>query len=216
MKKLILAVSLMAMSSPSFAKSDFMEYLKTYGIPCAASLAAGALLVEDDGLKVGLVGCAATSATVYVIEESRKKKPLSDADKKLLEEQIQSSVRSEVTKLQNSFKSAIEKSLSEALEKNATEIAKDLDMKSSETRELMREVIASQLIEMKESMREELFKKVEEGKFMPELKKNIKAESQKAAKDVFESNKKEVIEKAVEGTIKQVIKQEVGVSEDDL
>ena len=215
MKKLILFLTVLGLSQSSFAKEKkWVQYLKNYGIPCAASLAAGALLVEDDGLQVGLVGCAAASATVYVLEESRMKNPLSEDEMNVIRKQVQSSVRDEVGELQNSFKTAVEKSLNKALDKNSAEIAKTLEMQSEETKSLMREVMAAQLVEIKEDMQKELFKKVEAGEFMPKLKENIREMSKKHTQEVFEENKKSLIEKATEMTIKEVISKEVGVPSD--
>ena len=212
MKKLIIILSMLSLSQVGFAKEKkWLKHLKTYGIPCAVSLAAGALLVEEDGLQVGAVGCAAAGATIYVLEESRLEKPLSDEQMKVLEGKIQSSVRSEVGSLQENFKGAVEKSLNQALDKNSADIAKTLQMQSEDTKALMREVMAAQLVEIKEDMQKELFEKVQKGEFMPKLKEEIKKASMNAAKDEFAKNKKSIVEQATEKTIKQVIKEEVGV-----
>ena len=63
-------------------------------------------------------------------------------------------------------------------------------------------------------MQKELFKKVEAGEFMPKLKENIREMSKKHTQEVFEENKKSLIEKATEMTIKEVISKEVGVPSD--
>ena len=212
MKKLILLLTLLSFTQVSSAEEKkWLQYLKTYGIPCAASLAAGALLVEDDGLGVGLVGCAASSATIYVLEESKMKNPLSAEEMEIIRGQVQASVRDEVGELQNTFKAAVEKSLNKALDKNSDDIAKSLQMQSEETKSLMREVMAAQLVEIKEEMKIDLFKKVEAGEFMPKLKENIKMLTEKTVDEVFQENKKSIIEKATELTIKEVIVKEVGV-----
>lgn len=198
------------LTQPVMAESKTMKYLKTYGIPCAASLIAGALLVKDNGMQVGAVGCIAASATVYVLSDE-KKVYIDKTQMKELDGKIQSSVKGEVSKLQAAFKDALERSLSKALTKNSSDISKTLEMKSGETKSVMREVMAAQLIEIKSEMQADLYKKIENGEFMPKLKSHIQSIVKQSTKKEFEKNKKAIIEKAVESTIKQVIVERVGV-----
>ena len=222
MKKIILTILVIGLGGlaplSAYAKDkDFVDYLKSYGIPCGVSLAAGLLLADEskDGMAMGAVGCAAAGTVTYLHElEEKDREPLSDEDRKKVEEMVQSSIRDEMTKTRDAYKTAIEKTLEEALKQKYNKMEEALKAENEETQNLMREVLAAQLVEMKESMKKELFQKIQNGEFMPKLEANIRKEAAKASKAEFKAQKEGIIKKAVEGTLKEVITQSVGLPED--
>lgn len=193
--KNIIFVLILTVSSNSYAN---MDKLKNYGIPCLAGFAAGLLLADKakDGGAIGAAVCAAISVKTYMDYQN--------SDLKAVEE----------------FKRELEKSNDEKLKShNASLELRLIEVESRQTenleatRQILREVLAERLLNLEDSLKAEMTKKLESGELLPKLENNLKEMMKKEIIKQTESQKEEIIQRAVDATIKEVIAKPIGVPE---
>lgn len=212
MKKTLLASVIIATMSynsiAQAAESSFMDKLKEYGLPCAVSLLAGFALADktQNGTAIGVAACGAVSMKTFL--DNRKEAPkmeLSKEEQDFMQKMIESST----------IKIAEQKDKERDLkfEEKVKEVKESQKNQIEELRNVLREVLADRMIKMEEDMKHSLQKQLESGDLMPKLESNLKDMIKKEVISESKSRQKEIVEKCVELTIKEVIAKPVGVQE---
>lgn len=204
MKKFIATVILTSLlTTNAQAESKAVSLLKEYGIPCGVSLLAGLLLADSskNGLATGVAVCGGL-ATYGILKDSKlEKEPLSQEQQKQLDLMIQSSME----------KLAVEK------EKTLDEKLKQQEKLQKENIEQMkavlRDVLAEKMISLEDEMKKSIQQQLENGTLIPKIEENMKDSIKKEVVSEIKARQKEIVEKAVEQTIKEVVAKPIGVGE---
>lgn len=228
MKKLsTLIITCSLLANINFAQameSSTIEKIKEYGIPCAVSVLAGFVLADKvkNGAAVGVAVCGGISAHTY-LEAKKVKEPLSKEDQAKINKMVADSMDrlgiekdkkldERVAKLEDQQKKHAEE-LEIAQRKHAEELEASQKKQIDEMRNILREVLADKMIQMEDSMKASLQKQLESGELMPKLEANLKEMIKKEVVTESKVRQPEIVSKAVEQTIKEVIAKPVGVQE---
>ena len=179
---------------PAMAENTFSAILD-YGVPCAISMGASAVLMKNDGLVVGGTMCAAISAATAL---NRKKIPESD-------------INLAVSKSMNEREVSLKSSLFLKLEERSKEISDGNEKRNDDLKKIIKEILADRLIKMEDDLRSSTQKLIESGAFIPELEKKI---SLKIKEEVLVESKvrsKELISPIVDEVIRQVVAKPIAV-----
>lgn len=190
------------------AEKSMMDSLKEYGLPCAVSLVAGFLLADSmkNGTAIGVAACGAVSTKTY-LDNKKQVRPLELSK----EEQDKISKMIERSTLQLAQEKDKEREVK--FEAKVKEVKEAQKLQIEELRNVLREVLADRMIKMEEDMRKSLQKQLETGELMPKLESNLKEVIKKEVISESKLRQREIIEKCVEQTIKEVISKPVGVQD---
>lgn len=199
MKKLTISVMIVSMLAIQPAKADtIVDYLRDYGIPCALSLGAGLLLAKDSqtGGAIGAAGCVGIGGATYLSKQREAKAlELKESHINQIQGMINNSNAQKDTEIDSRMK--------------AMEEAQKVQLE--EMKGIMREVLAERMMKMEVDMKADLTKKLESGEFLPKLEENIKAALKSQVVSEVKASQKNIVEKCVELTIKEVIAKPIGV-----
>ena len=182
----------------SFARAEnTLTMLKEYGIPCALSIGASAMLVKNDGLAVGATICAGVSAATAL-----NKKVVDDKELQLV---VDNSLNEREEKLKLGIK--------EEIEAKAAKIAEDQEKRNDDLRKVIREILADRLIKMEEDLRSSVQKMIDNGTFLTELEKRINSKIKEEVSSEGKVKQKELVQQIADEVIRQVVAKPIAVPE---
>lgn len=196
MKKLLVATlaTIISFSSLS-AKADMMDYLKDYGLPCAAGFLGGMLAKnQQDGVAIGLGVCFGVGASTY-LQSKREVQKMRDEDFKAFQKMMEANNQLMIDKTESSIATMEEKQKKEI----------------EATRQIMKEVIAERLASISEEVKGDVRRHVEKTEFMVDLERKVMMKIKEEVKAETTASRKEIVEQVVEDVMKQVVLKKVGV-----
>lgn len=195
--KLFVASALM-FSYQASAQMTTMDYLKDYGLPCAAAMAGGLLASKDEGFAIGVGVCLGVGTATY-LQSQRSRVEMRDEDfRKFV--QIMDEANEKNNAKQNK---KIDKALADMEQKQEQQI--------QGIREVMKEVVAERISMVGDSVKKEIKLYVERAGFMEDLEKKVMVRMREEVQTESKLRQKEIVEQTVEEVLKQVVLKKVGV-----
>jgi hypothetical protein len=192
MKKIMVALVAGVISFASIqahAEMSVMDYLKDYGLPCAAGFAGGLLASKDHGGAIGVGVCLGVGTSTY-LQSKREAQRMQDEDfnrfMKLMDEHA--------AKNNAALMEKTDKAISDMQDKQALQL--------EGIRETMKEVLAERFAGLSEEMKVNARRQMQETGFMEELESETRA------------SQKETVEKVADEVLKQIVMKKVGVPGD--
>lgn len=185
------------MFSSGVAKADVLEYLKDYGLPCAAGLAAGYLASKDHGGAIGLGVCVGVGTATY-LQSSKAAQKMKDEDFKEFVKLMDS--RSEAAAEKQDAK--VSKAIKDMEEKNKSEVAA--------LRQVMKEVVAERITNVSEESKAEMKRYIERADFMQDLEKRVTMKMREEVQVESKLRQKEVVDKCVDEALRELVLKKVG------
>lgn len=201
MKKLAKVVMVALIATSGVAKADVMDVLKDYGLPCAASLAAGYLATnkdhKDHGVAIGIGVCVGVGTATY-IQSGKQAQKMKEADFKQFMEMMD----------EHSSKAAA------AQDEKVNKAIKDMEAKQASQieaiRQVMKEVIAERMSLVGEETKGEIRRYVEKADFMQDLEKKVLSRMKEEVQLESKIRQKEVVNECVEESLRQLVLKKVG------
>lgn len=193
-----IAFSVLA-SSAAEAKMTTWDYLKDYGLPCAAGFLGGMLASKDSGAAIGVGVCLGVGTATYLNSE-RQAQQIQDSDvalmKKMLTEQSQVLAEQQDKKVQAAIRDM--------------EARQEKQMEA--TRQIMKEVIAERMALLSDENKTEIRRYLEQKGTIKDMEAQIRLQIQQEFQNP--DTQKKIIEKCVDETLNQVMVKRVGVPGD--
>jgi hypothetical protein len=223
MKKIMLSLMILATVSAEAKLETGWDRIKDkatrYGIPCAASYVLGMALSSSEGLAIGTVGCAASSAVTYLttnrIEELEKENKKKSQELVVFKEDMKKAVLGkDKSVFIKELKKEVYQGVSTELLSDTAFIEKVLAKLGEDFngyKELIRKVLVVKLSDMSEALKGEIQEELLTGEGVKALEERLKVSTKKEVKEVFKKNRKEFVEEAVEKTLDAVVVKTIGV-----
>ena len=197
MKKLALGFMAAAMLMTGTAQAGVVDYLKEYGIPCAAGFAAGYLASKDHGGAIGLGVCAGVSAATY-IQSTRASDKMREEDFKkfvsLMDEHSAASAADQDARVSKAIK----------------EMEQRQEAQIEGIRQVMKEVIAERMALVADETKSDVKRYVEKADFMQDLEKKVMMRMKEEVQVESKIRQKEVVSQCVDESLRQLVLKKVG------
>jgi len=202
MKKIFKLVLVSSLLASSLVKADddkpsTMDYLKDYGLPCAAAFVGGALASKNDGSAIGLGVCLGLSTSTYLQSEKKAAK-MRDEDFKKFQKMMNSSLDKNNAQQDAYLKNIV----ADMEEKNKEQLAA--------VKQVMKEVIAERMSLVTEEVKSEIRSYVDNTAFMKNLETKVLERVKDEVKLESKASKKEIVEEVVDEVLKQIVEKKVG------
>tara|TARA_Y100000034_G_scaffold136040_1_gene210435 strand:- start:2456 stop:3043 length:588 start_codon:yes stop_codon:yes gene_type:complete len=192
MKKILLILTIGAFSMQAQAKK--VEW-KEYAIPCLVSIAAGALLVKEDGAGVGLTACLGLSTIKYYNDKKQEDFASLEVFQAKLEEH---------NKLMEQKRLEISEEMKKLKETQDKEIIA--------LREVMKDVLVEKLMEVDDTVQKRIKTQLSNKAVIQSLEDKAMSRIKSEVNNKTESMKKDIVKECVNETINQVTAKPIGVS----
>ena len=197
----VLMIGILVGSAQPAKADNVITILKDYGIPCGIAMGASYFLTSSisagDSLGIGAAICLGISSATYL--NSTRKAQVNPEDLKMT---VDASVAESESKMTAS------------LEDKVAQLNKHQDEEFEKMRVLSRDLLADRLVKMEDDVKKLIEQRISAGDFMPALEQRLLAKIREEVLGESHLRMKEVVDKCVDETIKEVQGKRIATPDD--